>query len=216
MPNVSVRPGNEDEDKNVLTDSRRTRTVAGGLMLLGMLMIMVLPGFARDKYETIEGQVFGTGTQLGQNVGVKLIIYEYSTPEDRQILVDAFMKGQSQGLSNALRKMPAVGRMSITGTVGTDVAFIRLIKTPTGRKIRFVANRQIRMGEAWTDSNSMAFDLTAGEIDLNDQDKKKSAGVLFPATQLTVDKSGQLTWELNRNPWRLAAIIDWNAPKNAK
>jgi hypothetical protein len=40
---------------------------------------------------------------------------EYSTEEDRQILVEAFKKGQNQGLVNALTKMKAVGRIAITG-----------------------------------------------------------------------------------------------------
>ena len=57
------------------------------------------------------------------------------TPEDRQILVDAFQKGQNQGLVNALQKMKAVGRIQIPGTLGYDVSFIRMIPTPTGRTI---------------------------------------------------------------------------------
>src|SRR3974390_2532622 len=104
-------------------------------------------GFAREKNETIDATAFGTSTQLGRNVGVTLIIYEWSTAEDRQILVDAFKQGSNKGLVSALQKMKAVGRMSITGTLGSDVSFIRLIQTPTGRKIRFITNRQIRFGE---------------------------------------------------------------------
>ena len=173
------------------------------------LTIGVTPVSARSKYETIDAQTYGTGTQMGQNIGVTLIIYDYSTAADRQILVDAFTKGQNQGLTNALSKMPAVGRMSITGTLGSDVSFIRMIPTPTGRKIRFITNRQIRFGEAWSDSPTQAFGLTAGEIDINQQDKSKSSGVLYPACQLTIDKEGQLQFELNQNPWRLSGIIDW-------
>lgn len=196
--------------------SKSVKAGVSGLVLLGLMLFTALPGLAREKYETIEAQLYGTGTQMGQNIGVKLIIYGYNTAEDRQILVNAFMKGQSQGLYNALEKMPAMGRMSITGTVGSDVAFIRVIKTPTGRKIRFVTDRVIRMGEAWTDSLTKSFNLTAGEIDINEQDKGKSKGVVYPAAQLTVGKNGELVWELNQNPWRLGAIIVWNAPKEAK
>jgi len=52
--------------------------------------------------------------------------------------------------------------------------------------------------------------LTAGEFDLNDSDKDKSAGVLFPAAQLVINKEGQLEFQLNKNPWKLVNIIDWN------
>ncbi len=179
------------------------------LFVLGLVMIVIMPGIARDKYETIDATAYGTSTQMGQNIGVTLIIYEYSTPEDRQILVDAYQKGQNQGLVNALSKMKAVGRMSVQGTLGSDVAFIKMIPTATGRKIRFVTNRQIRFGEAWSDSQTMAYNLTAGELDINSSDKSKSTGTLYPAAQLVLNKEGELQWELNQNPWRLAGIIDW-------
>lgn len=179
------------------------------LFVLGLVMIVIMPGLARDKYETIDATAYGTSTQMGQNIGVTLIIYEYSTPDDRQILVEAYQKGQNQGLVNALSKMKAVGRMSIQGTLGSDVAYVKMIPTPTGRKIRFVTNRMIRFGEAWADSQSMSFNLTAGELDLDAHDKSKSTGTLYPAAQLVLNKEGELQWELNQNPWRLAGIIDW-------
>jgi hypothetical protein len=179
------------------------------LLLASLLTLGSIPGFSRDKNETIDATAWGTSTQLGRNIGITLIIYQYSTPEDREVLVQAFQKGQNQGLVNALEKMKAVGHISITGTLGYDVSYIKLYQTPTGRKIRFATNRQIRFGEAYYDTQSQAFNLTAGEIDLNDQDKSKSAGVLYPAAQLIIDDQGQLSMELRQNPWRLGDIIDW-------
>jgi len=191
------------------TKSGLYKVVFSVLLLTGLLMLGSVPGFSRDKFETIDATAWGTGTQLGKNIGVTLIIYEWSTAEDRQTLVDAFQKGSNQGLVNALEKMKAVGHVNITGTLGYDCSFIRLIQTPTGRKIRFVTNRPIKFGEAFYDTQSQAFNLTAGEIDLNDQDKSKSAGVLYPAAQLGIDAEGQLSLDLRQNAWRLGNIIDW-------
>jgi hypothetical protein len=188
---------------------RMSKIAIGNLVLVGALVIGSIPGFARDKYETIDAQAFGTGTQMGQNIGVTLNIYEFSTPADRVTLVQAYEKGQNKGLVAALQKMRAVGHVEITGTLGYDCAYIRMTPTPTGRKIVFVTNRQIRFGEAFTDSQSMSFDLTAGELDLNDQDKSKSTGVLYPAAQLILDKEGKLQLDLNQNAWRLVDLIDW-------
>src|ERR1700689_3615826 len=115
---------------------RVRRAIVCSLLLSGLIALGSTPVFAQ-KAETIEAQAMGTGTQLGQNIGITLIIQDYSTMAERQTLVDGFQKGQNQGLVNALRKMRAVGRISITGTLGYDVSFIRLITTPTGRKIRF-------------------------------------------------------------------------------
>jgi hypothetical protein len=181
------------------------------MFVTGLVVFAASPAFSgKDhKYETIEASAMGTGTQLGQVIGVQIEIYSFSTPEDRQVLVQAFDKGQNQGLVNALTKMKAVGHCSITGTLGYDVSFVRAIPTPTGRKIRFVTNRQLRFGEVYADSQSTAFNLTGGEFDLNDTDKHKSTGVLYPAAQLAMGKDGQLQIELNQNAWKLADVIDW-------
>jgi hypothetical protein len=179
-------------------------------LLLGLLMVASVPGFGqRGSNETIDATAFGTSTQLGRNFGVKIIIYEFSSPEDRDILVQAFQHGQNDGLVNALEKMRSVGRIQIPGTVGFDLSFIREILTPTGRTIRFVTNRKIAFGEAYWDTQSKSFNLTAGEINLNDNDKSKSDGVLFPAAQLIVNKEGELQFELNQNAWRLTNVIEW-------
>ena len=190
---------------------RLHKPLIGVLLLMGLVLIGNTPSRSSDrvKPETIEASAMGTGTQMGRVIGVTLIINEYSTPQDRQVLMDAFAKGQNQGLVTALSKMRSVGRVEITGTLGNDCSFIRMIPTPTGRKIRFATNRQIRFGEAWTDSQTMSYNLTAGEFDLNDTDKSKSTGVLFPAAQLVIDKEGQLQIDLNQNAWKLVDVIDW-------
>jgi hypothetical protein len=184
----------------------------GALLLAALALIGVTAVVSAEdrSTETIDATAMGTSTQLGQNVSVKVTIYEFSTDEDRKILIDAFKKGQNQGLVNALTKMKSVGRIAITGTLGYDLSYIRLVPTPTGRKIRFVTNRVLRFGEAYYNTQTRAFNLTAGEIEINDSDKDKSAGVLFPAAQLVINKEGQLEFQLNKNPWKLVNIIDWN------
>ena len=190
----------------------KTRNAATGIkLLIALLMIACVPGFGqRGSTETIDATAFGTSTQMGRNFGVKILIYEFSSPEDRDILVQAFQKGQNDGLVNALEKMKSVGRISIPGTLGFDLSFIREIVTPTGRTIRFVTNRKIAFGESYWNTQTKSFNLTAGEININDKDKSKSDGVLFPAAQLIVNKEGELQWELNQNSWRLTNILEWN------
>jgi len=192
-----------------LFDSRIFRLTIKSLVVAGIALLAVQSGTARDKYETIEAQAFGTGTQLGQNIGVTLNIYEFSTPADRVNLLQAFEKGQNQGLVNALQKMKAVGHIEITGTLGYDCAYIRMTPTPTGRHIVFVTNRQIRFGEAFFDTQSQSFNLTGGILDLNDSDKSKSTGSLYPAAQLILNKEGQLQIDLSQNAWRLSDVLDW-------
>lgn len=191
-----------------------SRVCKVAFILLAAVVLLAKAAFslpAQDRgAEVIDATARGTSTQLGRQISVKITIYEFSTEEDRAILIEAYKKGQHQGLVNALSKMRSVGRIAITGTTGYDLSYIRLVKTPTGRKIRFAANRMIRFGEAYANTRSRDYDLTAGEIEINDSDKDKSEGVLLPAAQLIINKEGQLEFQLYQNPWKLVNIIDWH------
>ena len=173
------------------------------------VLLMSLGATAQEaqKAEYYQAQAMGQGTQLGQTFNVTILVQEYSTPEERQALVDAFEKGGSQGLFNALSKMTSKGRMKITGTLGYDISFIRKITTADGTKIRALTNRPITIGEAWTDSRSMDYNLSAIELVLSD-DKGKSTGTLLPACQFSIDKAThELQIENYQNPWKLVDVL---------
>src|ERR1700730_4651381 len=153
----------------------------GSLLIAGLLIAGSTSGFSANKSETIEATAMGTSTQMGSQFSVTLNIYDYSTQADKQILIDAFQKGGDQGLVNALSKMKTAGHIEVTGTLGYDCSYIQMIPTPTGRKIRFVTNRLLKFGEVYWDTRSTDYNLTAGEFDVNDTDKSKSTGVLYPA-----------------------------------
>jgi hypothetical protein len=190
----------------------------GGLLLAILLPSTTTAVFAAEdgKPEIIDATAMGTSTQLGRNVSVKITILKYSTAEERQAFIEAYKKGQNKGLVDALQKAPSIGSIAITGTVGNTLAYVSSTKTETGRRIRFAASRWIRFGEAFNNTPSTAYNLTAGEINLNDADSKKSAGTLYPASQLIINKEGQLEFQLRRNPWNLVNIIDWNQAGSGK
>jgi hypothetical protein len=197
--------------KNQPGESRLRKFGYVSFLLVMLLFVVTLAISADDRgAEVIDAIAMGTSTQLGKIVHIKVTIYEFSGDEDRAILVDAFKEGQNEGLVNALTRMKSVGRIAITGTVGYDLSYIRLVPTETGRKIRFVTNRQLRFGEHFYNTQSIAYNLTAGEIEINDSDKDKNSGVLYPAAQLIINKGGQLEFQLRENAWKLNNIIDWH------
>src|ERR1700732_1864524 len=183
----------------------RSHKLALGSLVIGGSTLAL----SANKPETIEATAMGTSTQLGSEFGVTLDIYDYSTRADRQVLVQAFEKGKNEGLVNALSKMKAAGHIAVTGSLGYDCSYIRMIPTPTGRKIRFVTNRLLRFGEVYWDTRSSAYNLTAGEIDLNDTEKSKSTGLFYPEAEFTIDKQGAPQSNLVGNPWTLVDVLDW-------
>lgn len=184
--------------------------VAIALVGLGLLLVS-LHSVAQENSgpKEYQSQAMGQGTQLGQTFNVTLYIEEYSTPEERQALVDAFTKAGSQGLFNALNKMKSKGHIAITGTLGYDVSFARRLPNADGTaKIRVLTNRPITFGEAWTDSRSMDYNLSALELDLSNE-KNKSTGILLPACQFKINKkNNELEIENYQNPWKLVDVLD--------
>jgi len=184
--------------------TRRNGWMTVALVLIG-LAFGSLWGLAA-KFETIQATMQGEGTQLGRRTDVKIIIYEYSTDDDQKALQEAFQAAGSQGLFNALTKMKAKGHMAITGTLGFDVNFIREFQVPEGRKIRLVTDRPIRFGEAWHQTRSTDYNLSACDVILT-KEKGKSTGTILPALELKLDpKTGQIVVEAYKNPWRLLNI----------
>ncbi len=191
------------------TSLRRASSIFVVLVLLVSIGSSV-NAWAKEKYETITCTAFGQGTQLGKTFSVNIIIQEYSEPSDKQILLDAFTKGGSQGLYNAVTKMQSKGHIAITGTVGYDINYIREFPSATNRKIRLVTNRPITFGEVWSDSRSMSYNLSILELNIPTGKGKKGTGTLLPAAELQLNKkTNEIEIEAYKNPWRLANIIDW-------
>jgi hypothetical protein len=154
----------------------------------------------------IQAQAMGTSTQMGRSAGVTLIINELSTDEERAGLIEAFQQKGNEGLVNALSKMRSKGRMSVTGTLGYDVAYIKTFPQPDGSTVlRMVTDRPLRFGEVWADSRSADYNVSAVEIVIGKD--KKNTGTLYPAVELKMNKENQLELNLYQNPWNLVNIM---------
>ncbi|MFL6335074.1 MAG: hypothetical protein ACJ754_17320 [Pyrinomonadaceae bacterium] len=183
-----------------------------GLALVGALSLILLANTASSaqklpKSITIQATAMGTSTQLGRSVSVNLIIKEITSDEERAGMLQAFQQKGNEGLVNALDKMKSKGRMSVTGTLGYDIAYIKLFPQPDGSTVlRMVTNRPLRFGEVWADTRTTDYELSGVEIRIS-KDKKKNTGTLYPATRFKINKKNELELELYQNPWNLVNIM---------
>jgi uncharacterized protein involved in response to NO len=192
----------------LMSVTRCVRKLAFPCLLLAASTLGITPAFsAGANAETIQAAYI----QAGNLVSVTLVIDNYSTPSDLQILSQAFNDGHDQGLVTALSKTKAVGHCSIAGAQSYDIAFIQMVVIPIGRRITFITNRPLQFGEAKSDSPSPAYDLAVGQFDLNDTDAAKSTGFLFPASKLVIDKQGEFHYDLAGTPLPLVNVLDSKA-----
>jgi hypothetical protein len=193
-----------------MKNAKKISLISIALAFVGFLLLTGLRSAAEDTNlrEVYQAQAMGQLTQVGKTFNVTVRIQEYSTPEERQALVDAFNQAGSKGLYNALDKMPAKGRIAITGTLGYDIHFARKIPTDEGFKLRVVTNRPIYFGEAWYSGRSLDYNLSVLELDLN-KETGKGGGILLPASKFKIDKkTGDPTMEALQNPWKLVNVMD--------
>jgi hypothetical protein len=180
--------------------------LAVGSAFLARIDSSAAQGTKLPKQIVIQAQAMGTGTQMGRNYNITARVNELSTPADQAILIEAFKAKGNEGLVNALEKMPAKGRVAITGTLGGDLAYVRRFDRPDGSLvIRMITNRPLRFGEVWADTRSRDYELTALEI-IASKDRKKKSGMLYPAMALKIDKEGHLEIETFQFPWKLVNI----------
>ena len=181
-----------------------------GATLAGLLLLGGTVGRAQEKTkpETIQAQAMGQLKMSGKTFNVTILIESYSTPEDQKTLIDAFQRGGHDELVKTIAKMKGRGRVSITGTLGYQIAYVRSIPGPNGRTIRLITDRPIQFREARNAGRSRDYDLSAIEMRI-DEDPKKSEGQLIVAGKFKVDKDGQVTFEsYGSGPWKLTNIME--------
>jgi hypothetical protein len=182
-------------------------------IICGLILLSTLNVGAQDKpkRETIQATARGQQRASGKMFHVTINIESYSTPEDQKALIDAFNKGGRNLFVQTLSKMPAKGRVAVTGTVGYQIAYIRSFPTANGRRIRLVTDRPIQFAEAYNSGRSTDYDLSAIEINLNAADPKKSDGSLIVGGKFKVEKDQQVTFEsYGSGPWALVNIMERN------
>lgn len=187
----------------------RYRITLTALALGVIVLTMGAFSFAQDKPQVFQATARGTGDQLGREAGVEITINSFSSPDDHQVLVDAFLKKGNQGLVDALKKMPVRGKLWFSGEVPYDITYVKEILTPDGgRVIRLVTNRFVTLPETGGRAQwASDYNLSALELTLS-PDKGKSTGVFAPACQFTMSKEKGVQIETYRNPWTLVWITE--------
>ena len=156
---------------------------------------------------TIQATAMGTSTQLGKTYNVNIHIEQFSPPEDRKALIDAFTRSGQDGLVGVLEDMKPKGRVRFaSGGVGNDVKYIMELPSENGRRFRLVTDRILAFGELYRGTRSR--DYSVGAIELVLTPDGKGSGTVLPACKLTVDKKKQqIEVETFQNPWKLTNLM---------
>src|SRR5215470_6683572 len=198
--------GSASEERQEETNMKVRMSVIRSVLIVSLLA--TLASAQAQKSMTIQATAMGTSTQMGKIYSVNIIIQQYSTPEERQLLINAFKSKGQDGLIDVLEDLKPKGRVRFaSGGVGNDVKYIMELPSEKGiRHLRLVTDRNIAFGELYHGTRSREHSVGAIELVLTSDGK--GSGTVLPACRLTVDKKKQqVEIETYQNPWKLTNLM---------
>ena len=152
---------------------------------------------ATDKV-TINGWALNmSNIATGANQTIRINIDRWSSPSQRQHLIETFLAKKQEGLVKELEKQPEMGRFNFPGYMGPDPNSVMRLGTDIryamnfagedgGRRIVIITPRVIGFREAANQPRTVDYPFTLFEMRFNQAGKGE--GKMAYATQIMFDK----------------------------
>ena len=181
-------------------------TIAGWFMTgaLAAVAIAVPAGAQQSVAPSADDKVTINGWALnmsniatGANQSIRINIDKWSSPSQRQHLIDTFLAKKQDGLLSALEKQPEMGRFNFPGYMGPDPNNVMRLGTDIryamnfagedgGRRIVIITPRVIGFREAANQPRTVDYPFTLFEMRFNGAGKGE--GKMAYETQINFDK----------------------------
>ena len=168
------------------------------LAAAGVGLCLTIPGIAAqtdapeakpERFSAIAVNM-GSAGPTGPGV-VQIVIDRWSTPEERQVLIQAFREKGDQGLLDALQKSERLGTIRTPNRLGWDLHYAAQVPLDNGgRRILLATDRVIGFWEASRGTRTMDYPFTLIELHL-DKENLKGEGRISLATKIAPSKDGK-------------------------
>ncbi len=165
----------------------------------------------KKKREHYSATAIGTGGGIGgKTLSLDIYIDEYTTDEEAAELANVLKEDGQDALRRRLEKLKK-GRIAPSGSIGSDIAAIRLKPTESGKgkKIILLSARVMPWLELYVGGRSTNYNLSWLVLDLDEEGKGQGSVILGAKLQFTED--GKLDIESYGQQFvRLANIRRWD------
>jgi hypothetical protein len=116
-----------------------------------------------------------------------IVIYDWTTPEERQALLDTFVEGGSQALYNALGRESGKGYLKLPQSLAYDLQYAWQFEHEGRRRIVLASDRPTGFLELVHNTRSTDYNVSLVVLDL-DPETGKGEGSVTGGAELSIDR----------------------------
>lgn len=183
--------------------------VAAALMAVTLIAAVLVPAVIsaqdteEERFRAIAVVMGNVAT--GRNSNIDIVITRWTTPEEREALLEVLMSGDQNAFRQALTKQEMTGWMRLPTTTRQEFryAWVRSQQEDGSREIILATDRIIPFVEAWNRPRSFDYDVSIIEMELDGNNEGSgiaAVGVKFEVdgNNLTIENFGTQPVNLNR------------------
>lgn len=185
---------------------RRYRTAIAGMIVV-LIALNVTPAImaAQDGEERFRAIAVVMGNiATGRNSYLDIVISRWTTPAEREMLLEVLMQGDQNAFREALARQEMTGWLKLPDTLRHELryAWVRAQREDGSREIILATDRVIPFVEAWNRPRSFDYDISLIELELdanNEGSGMAAVGVRFKVdgNHLTIENYGTQPVNLN-------------------
>src|SRR5262245_23829031 len=169
-----------------------------------LLVLAAAAALAQDGKFLERFTATGVRMQTGKSSTVLITIERWSTPEERQMLLDTLREKGAKALAESLFKLPRVGYIRLPDSSGKDLHYAWQTPMPDGtRRVVVGTERQLTYRQGTSRAQNYPFSVVEMHFDKDG----KGEGKLSAVAKVAVDKNDQVgITNYDSQPVRLVKI----------
>jgi len=179
------------------------------LVLLGVMLLATASAPAQaEKREPIEKfRARAFDINRGRAAHLDIVIYEWTTPEERQALLQTFVENGSEALYDALGDVNDKGYLRLPQTLAYDMQYAWQVEVEGKRRIVLATDRPMGFLELAGGFRSRDYNVSLVILEL-DPETGEGEGTAMGGAELAIDKeTGRLEIEFRgTQPTRLTSV----------
>ncbi len=192
---------------------KKTITIA----IKAVVLAVLAPAEAKDKKEPIEKfRARAVSLDRGAAKNLDIVIYEWTTPEERQALLQTFLDGGSKALYDALDDQSEKGYVKLPQTLGYDMQYAWQVEVEGKRRIVLATDRPMGFIELARNTRSTDYNVSLVVLEL-DPETGEGEGLAMGGAELSIDQeTGRLNIEFRGTQPTKLTNVKRLAPKKEK